>query len=75
MNIKTFLKKFVIFSCILITSYNVRCSTIKLIPNHVTNSINEGSLKMLQLEQPVLQIQNMNFQDLSPIEKKNCVMN
>ena len=71
MNIKIFLKVFVITTAILITAYNAQSSYIRFNTNHITNSITSDSSKLLQLEQRVWEIQNMNLSTLSPGEKKN----
>src|ERR1700761_9570595 len=72
MLIKKLLQFSFIIICMIMTSSATRASSIKpLTPTAIVNPINDDSLKVLQMEERVREIQAMDFQNLSPVERKN----
>jgi hypothetical protein len=73
MLIKNFLKFFVIVICMITISSTAKSSSIIPLSPIVatTNTITGDSLRVLEMEQRVREIQTMDLQNLSPLEKKN----
>jgi hypothetical protein len=72
MFIKNLLRFSFIIMCMTMISSPTRASSIKLLgPAAIINPINEDSLRALQIEERVREIQAMDLQNLSPAERKS----